>query len=82
MLREAGFYTSPAGTQHAKLQILTVEQLLNGQKLDLPGCRDVRTFNKRAEGEGGVERRAAIWIASPIRSWENSGAAKARQGLM
>ena len=31
---EAAFYTSPAGTQHPRLQVLTIEDLLNGKKLD------------------------------------------------
>lgn len=32
----AGFYTSPMGGKHAKVQILTIEQLLNGVKIDYP----------------------------------------------
>lgn len=40
----AGFYDSPWGTKHPKLQILTVGELLEGKKLDLPPSRDFRTF--------------------------------------
>lgn len=40
----AGFYDSPWGTKHPRLQILTVEELLEGKKPDFPPSRDVRTF--------------------------------------
>lgn len=40
----AGFYHSPWGTQHRKVQILTVEDLLAGKTVDLPPTRDIRTF--------------------------------------
>ena len=46
----AGFYKSEfhSGypTQHAKIQIVTVEELLEGKTLDLPQSRDLRTFKK------------------------------------
>jgi len=42
----AGFYESPWGTKHPRLQVLTVEELLQGKKIDLPPSRDARTFKK------------------------------------
>jgi hypothetical protein len=42
----AGFYQSPWQTKHPKLQIFTIEELLAGNKIDLPPSRDVRTFKK------------------------------------
>lgn len=43
----AGFYTSPWGTQHPRLQILTAAQLLNGQTLDYPAPSQTnRTLRK------------------------------------
>jgi site-specific DNA-methyltransferase (adenine-specific) len=42
----AGFYESPWGTSHPRLQILTVEELLEGKKIDMPPSRDLRTFKK------------------------------------
>lgn len=42
----AGFYASPWGTKHPRLQILTVGELLEGGKLDMPPSRDLRTFRK------------------------------------
>jgi site-specific DNA-methyltransferase (adenine-specific) len=49
MRREAastGFYESPWGTKHPRLQILTVQELLAGKKIDMPPSRDLRTFKK------------------------------------
>lgn len=53
----AGFYTGPGNTQHARIQILTVEELLDGKKLDMPALRDLRTFTKapKAKGKRGKE---------------------------
>jgi site-specific DNA-methyltransferase (adenine-specific) len=42
----AGFYESPWGTKHPRLQILTVQELLGGQKIDMPPSRDLRTLKK------------------------------------
>jgi len=43
---QAGYYQSPWGTRHPKLQLVTIEQLLAGQRIDLPPTRDLRTFKK------------------------------------
>jgi hypothetical protein len=32
----AGFYTSPMGGRHQRIQILTIEQLLDGRGIDYP----------------------------------------------
>jgi site-specific DNA-methyltransferase (adenine-specific) len=32
----AGFYESPAGTEHPRLQLLTVGELLAGGRIDMP----------------------------------------------
>ncbi len=44
----AGNYTSPLGGKHPRLQILTIEQLLAGQRIDYPAAsqRLDRTFKK------------------------------------
>lgn len=42
----AGFYDSPWGTKHPKIQILTIEELFAGKKIDIPPSRDLRTFKK------------------------------------
>lgn len=50
MLREAassGFYTSPFGnTKHSRVQIMTIEELLNGQQIDCPRTDANVTFKK------------------------------------
>ncbi|MDW8223201.1 MAG: DNA methyltransferase [Gemmatales bacterium] len=44
---EAGFYTSPGGTQHPKIQILTIADLLERQqRIDLPAWTDWQTFRR------------------------------------
>ena len=42
----AGFYDSPWGTKHPRLQVLTIAELLAGKGIDMPPSRDVRTFKK------------------------------------
>jgi len=42
----AGFYESPWRTKHPKVQILTIEELFAGKKIDFPPSRDLRTFKK------------------------------------
>jgi len=41
-----GFYTSPAGTKHSGLQILTIKELLAGKGIDMPPWHEPRTFKK------------------------------------
>ena len=43
----AGFYKSPWG-QHAKLQIVTVGELLDGKRIDMPPIRQTSVTYKRA----------------------------------
>ena len=43
---EGGFYQSPPGTKHPRLQILTVAELLEGKQVDMPPWHDLRTFKK------------------------------------
>ena len=48
----AGYYESPWGT-HPRLQILTVEELLEGRTIDMPPIRQVsRTFKKARRAKG------------------------------
>jgi DNA modification methylase len=42
----AGFYDSPWGTKHPRLQLRTVGGLLAGKGVDMPPSRDLRTFKK------------------------------------
>lgn len=45
----AGFYDSPGwGTRHARLQILTIEELLDGETIDMPPVGQVSVTFKKA----------------------------------
>jgi hypothetical protein len=55
---DAGFYDSPWGTRHPRLQILTVAELLAGKGIDMPPIRQVsKTFKKapRARRRGAKQ---------------------------
>jgi site-specific DNA-methyltransferase (adenine-specific) len=43
---KAGFYHSPWGTAHPHLQLLTIEEILNGKEVDYPPSRANVTFKK------------------------------------
>jgi len=50
---DAGFYVSPMGGKHPKVQILTIEQLLSGKGIDYPtrSQRADLTFKKAPKAE-------------------------------
>ena len=45
---EAGFFQtkSVAASRHPRLQILTIEELLSGNKIDMPAAQDIRSFKQ------------------------------------
>lgn len=43
---EAGFYRSPDGSEYPRIQILTVEQLLDGKQVEYPLHRRDATFKR------------------------------------
>jgi len=47
----AGFYESPWGSKHPRLQILTIETLFDGDSIDYPRALDV-TFKKAPRAKG------------------------------
>ena len=59
----AGFYDSPWGTRHPRLQILTVADLLGGKGINMPPSRDLRTFKKAPR----AKRKASETDALPLR---------------
>jgi DNA modification methylase len=61
----AGFYASPWGTKHPKLQILTIAELLSGKKIDMPPSQDQRTFKKAPKARKGEGERAD-YLALPF----------------
>lgn len=52
----AGFYTSPMGGKHPKVQILTIEQLLSGVRIEYP------TASRRTD----LTLRKALKVAAPV----------------
>ena len=67
MLKEAasaGFYRSPWGTKHPKLQILTAEHLLAGQGLSYPAPGQTNvTLRKASRADPMAEQQALPGIA-------------------
>ncbi len=56
----AGFYESPAKTRHQRIQILTVEDLLGGKKIDMPGWHEPRTFKKSPRNRTAGSRHPTL----------------------
>jgi DNA modification methylase len=56
----AGFYDSPWGTKHPRLQLLTIEELLAGRKIDMPPTRDERTFAKALKFRAAPKRQSPL----------------------
>ncbi len=57
---EAGFYTSPDGTKYPRLQVLTVEQLLNGQQAEYPRYARDSTFKQAPRSRGAAARNLEL----------------------
>jgi hypothetical protein len=55
----AGFYKSPYG-QHPRLQLLTVEQLLQGATVDYPHLTGGNVTHRRAPRAGGGGEQAEL----------------------
>jgi len=52
----AGFYSSPWGTKHPRLQLVTVAELLSGKNIDYPPTRANVTFKKAPRVEEATEK--------------------------
>lgn len=48
----AGFYKSFGGNQFPKLQLITVGELLNGGRVNMPGWHESRTFKRAPKAKG------------------------------
>jgi site-specific DNA-methyltransferase (adenine-specific) len=55
----AGFYASPWG-KHAKLQLLTVEDLMTGKGIDRPPAQTSTTFKRAPKAEGKTASKPAL----------------------
>ena len=57
----AGFYSSPGwNTTHPRIQLLTVEQLLEGKGIDYPHLTSV-TFRKAPKSQPTQAPAATLW---------------------
>ncbi len=56
----AGFYDSPWGTRHPKMQLLTVAELLSGKRIDAPPSRDLRTHKKAPKAKAAPKHRQKL----------------------
>ncbi len=57
----AGVYTSKAATSHPRLQILTIEELLSGKKIDMPPWHEAMTFKRAPKAKGGKGKEAELF---------------------
>ncbi len=59
---EAGFYKSPDGSSYPRMQVLTVQQLLNGQQVEYPRYARDNTFKQAPRNR----REAASNLSLPL----------------
>ena len=59
---EAGFYQTRTvgGSKHPRLQILTIEELLKGKKIDMPAQQDIRSFKQAPKAKGKRREDAGL----------------------
>jgi DNA modification methylase len=73
----AGFYASPwnPSKPHARLQILTIKELLDGKRIDMPPPGQVNvTFQRAPKARGAVSTQApSIWDTGPEDGGEDEG---------
>ena len=60
---EAGFFQtkSVSGSKHPRLQILTIEELLAGKKIDMPAAQDIRSFKQAPKAKAKKKEDAALF---------------------
>lgn len=60
---EAGMWQtkSLAGTSHPRLQILTIEDLLAGKRIDMPAAQDIRSFKQAPKAKGRKKAEAGLF---------------------
>jgi hypothetical protein len=59
----AGFYKSPWGT-HPRIQLLTVQELLEGKRIDYPPSQQVNATFKKAKKATGGDAAAQMTLGS------------------
>jgi len=57
----AGHYASPWGTSHARIQVLTIEGLLNDhERLGMPQTGDLRTFKQAPKSKRNPDQQSSL----------------------
>jgi DNA modification methylase len=72
----AGFYSSPLGTKHPTIQLVTVGELLAGKPLDLPS-RLFSTFKQAPKATGAEEENLPLLAAETVEPYGNPPKQKA-----
>ena len=57
---EAGFYTSPDGTKYPRMQVLTVQQLLNGKQVEYPRYARDNTFKQAPRNRAAAAENMSL----------------------
>ena len=58
----AGFYLSPRNSKtYRTMQILIIDELLDGKQVDLPPSQDHRTFKKAPKTKKPLTRKSKPW---------------------
>ncbi len=60
---EAGFFQtkSVAGTRHPRIQILTIEELLHGKRIDMPAQQEIRSFKQAPKAKRAKKEEAGLF---------------------
>jgi hypothetical protein len=60
---DAGFFQSAllTKTKHPRLQILAIEELLAGKKIDMPAAQDIRSFKQAPKAKGKKSDEAPLF---------------------
>jgi hypothetical protein len=62
----AGFYSSPWGTTHPRVQLLTVNELLSGKKVDYPPSQANVTFKKAPKAKSPQVAKPELPFQLPV----------------
>ena len=57
---EAGFYKSPDGSSYPRMQVLTVQQLLNGQQVEYPRYARDNTFKQAPRSRAAAAENMSL----------------------
>jgi hypothetical protein len=75
----AGFYKSPWGQQYPRLQILTIEELLDGKRIDYPPSAQTNVTFKKAPRVKGMEGEQLGLVAEPERAYRGSSVGRRKR---